>query len=95
LNRCDKSSVDSRGCMFSGWQLAVCVQHIIPHAWLLHPAQITDFGLSATLSPGDTHLSNIANGTPFYGAPEVVSAGKVRWQLRCGVVGEQGSSGSG
>lgn len=41
-------------------------------------AKVTDFGLSATLNPGDTHLSNMANGTPFYSAPEVVSAGKVR-----------------
>jgi serine/threonine protein kinase len=30
--------------------------------------KITDFGLCSALNPGQTHISNISNGTPFYGA---------------------------
>lgn len=39
-------------------------------------AKITDFGLSTTLGPQATHVSNYNSGTPFYVAPEVLSEGR-------------------
>eukprot|EP00955_Chlamydomonas_euryale_P022153 234011-Chlamydomonas_euryale.AAC.1 len=35
-------------------------------------AKLTDFGLSATLEPGLTHVSNMYCGTPCYVCPTVV-----------------------
>eukprot|EP00195_Chlamydomonas_chlamydogama_P017133 CAMPEP_0202897514 /NCGR_PEP_ID=MMETSP1392-20130828/6251_1 /ASSEMBLY_ACC=CAM_ASM_000868 /TAXON_ID=225041 /ORGANISM="Chlamydomonas chlamydogama, Strain SAG 11-48b" /LENGTH=1235 /DNA_ID=CAMNT_0049583177 /DNA_START=164 /DNA_END=3873 /DNA_ORIENTATION=+ len=61
-------------------------------------AKIADFGLCATITPGQSHISNIRNGTPFYAAPEVVSTGilttasdvysygVLMWELFCGRV---------
>jgi serine/threonine protein kinase len=39
-------------------------------------AKITDFGLSATLDPRQTHISNYSSGTPFYVSPEVLNSGR-------------------
>jgi serine/threonine protein kinase len=39
-------------------------------------AKITDFGLSATLDPRQTHISNYSSGTPFYVSPEVLHSGR-------------------
>ena len=43
-------------------------------------AKLTDFGLSTTVDPNATHLSNYTSGTKFYVAPEV-RAGTVGMQL--------------
>jgi len=40
-------------------------------------AKITDFGLCTTMDPNKTHVSNVSNGTPYYVAPEVVTAKKL------------------
>ncbi|KAL6747847.1 hypothetical protein V8C86DRAFT_2896405 [Haematococcus lacustris] len=39
-------------------------------------AKITDFGLSTTLAPHMTHVSNFKSGTPYYCAPEVTALGR-------------------
>ncbi|GFH07821.1 protein kinase domain-containing protein [Haematococcus lacustris] len=40
-------------------------------------SKITDFGLCTTIEAGQSHISNITNGTPFYVAPEVVNSGQL------------------
>ncbi|PNH12604.1 putative serine/threonine-protein kinase [Tetrabaena socialis] len=44
---------------------------------LRHSFKIADFGLSVQMkSPEQTHASNMAQGTPYYMAPEVVASGR-------------------
>jgi serine/threonine protein kinase len=55
--------------------MLVCV-NLMPMHWLcmLRPAlpvSCRDFGLSTTIGPQATHVSNYNSGTPFYVAPEV------------------------
>jgi len=40
------------------------------------PPTHADFGLSTTLGPTATHVSNYKSGTPYYCAPEVSALGR-------------------
>ncbi|KAG2453679.1 hypothetical protein HYH02_001892 [Chlamydomonas schloesseri] len=39
--------------------------------------KVSDFGLSVHVGEGQSHLSNLFQGTPYYCAPEVILSGKV------------------
>ena len=44
---------------------------------LPYTCKVADFGLSLHMQPGQTHVSNLFQGTPYYVAPELLLSGRL------------------